>query len=141
MMPTAKDGKICYIEMPTKDAQTSADFYQRVFGWTIRTRGDGAIAFDDTTGEVSGAFVKGRPPAATPGLMVYIMVDSVADAIEKGEGQWRRDCAADRRRSGGDDGSVSRSGWECDWALSGAGVKLLRVCGISSLVAGTYELD
>ncbi len=63
--------------------QASADFYQRAFGWTIRTRGDGAIAFDDTTGEVSGAFVKGRPPAAAPGFMIYIMVDSVADAIEK----------------------------------------------------------
>ena len=82
-MPTAKDGKICYIEMPTKDAQASADFYQRTFGWTIRTRGDGAIAFDDTTGEVSGAFVKGRPPGVAPGLMVYIMVDSVADAMTK----------------------------------------------------------
>ena len=81
-MPTAKDGKICYIEMPARDAQASADFYQRAFGWTIRTRGDGAIAFDDTTGEVSGAFVLGRPPAATPGFMIYIMVDSVADAIE-----------------------------------------------------------
>jgi uncharacterized protein len=81
-MPTVMDGKICYIEMPVTDAQASADFYQCTFGWTIRTRGDGAIAFDDTTGEVSGAFVKGRPPA-TPGLMVYIMVDSVADAIQK----------------------------------------------------------
>jgi predicted enzyme related to lactoylglutathione lyase len=77
-MPTAKDGKICYIEMPAKDAQASADFYQRAFGWTNRTRGDGAIAFDDTTGEVSGAFVLGRTPMA-PGLMLY----SVADAIEK----------------------------------------------------------
>jgi predicted enzyme related to lactoylglutathione lyase len=82
-MPTAKNGKICYIEMPAKAAQASADFYQRAFGWTIRTRGDGAIAFDDTTGEVSGAFALGRPPAATPGLMVYIMVDSVTDTIEK----------------------------------------------------------
>jgi predicted enzyme related to lactoylglutathione lyase len=81
-MPTAKHGKICYIEMPARDAQTSADFYQRAFGWTIRTRGDSAIAFDDTTGEVSGAFVLGRTPMA-PGLMVYIMVDSVADAIKK----------------------------------------------------------
>jgi predicted enzyme related to lactoylglutathione lyase len=45
-MPTAKHGKICYIEMPARDAQTSADFYQRAFGWTIRTRGDGAIAFE-----------------------------------------------------------------------------------------------
>jgi predicted enzyme related to lactoylglutathione lyase len=84
-MPTAKGGKICYIEMPTKDAQASADFYQRAFGWTIRTRGDGAIAFDDTTGEVSGAFVLGRAPAAAPGLMVYIMVDNVVDAMKKVE--------------------------------------------------------
>jgi hypothetical protein len=84
-MPTAKDGKICYIEMPAKNVQASADFYQRAFGWTIRTRGDGAIAFDDTTGEVSGAFALGRPPAATPGLMVYIMVDSVAEAMKKVE--------------------------------------------------------
>jgi hypothetical protein len=81
-MPAAKHGKICYIEMPARDAQTSADFYRRAFGWTIRTRGDGAIAFDDTTGEVSGAFVVGRTPMA-PGLMVYVMVDSVAEAIEK----------------------------------------------------------
>ena len=83
-MPTAKHGKICYIEMPARDAQTSADFYQLAFAWTIRTRGDGAIAFDDTTGEVSGAFVLGRTPMA-PGLMVYIMVDSVADAMKQVE--------------------------------------------------------
>jgi predicted enzyme related to lactoylglutathione lyase len=84
-MPTAKDGKICYIEMPTKDVQASADFYQKAFDWTIRTRGDGAIAFDDTTGEVSGAFVLGRPPSNSPGLMVYIMVDNVAEAMKKVE--------------------------------------------------------
>lgn len=82
-MPTAKHGKICYIEMPATDVRTSADFYQRSFGWTIRMRGDGATAFDDATGEVSGAFVLSRPPAAMPGLMVYIMVDSVAAAMEK----------------------------------------------------------
>jgi hypothetical protein len=61
-MPTAKDGKICYIEMPAKDAQASADFYQRAFGWTIRTRGDGAIAFDDTTGEVAARSCWGGRP-------------------------------------------------------------------------------
>ena len=36
----------------------------------------GATAFDDTTGEVSGAWVLGRPPAAQPGLLFYIMVDT-----------------------------------------------------------------
>jgi len=57
--------------------------YQKVFGWNIRQRGDGSTSFDDTTGQVSGAFRLGRPPNATPGFMIYIMVDSVAAAMEK----------------------------------------------------------
>jgi predicted enzyme related to lactoylglutathione lyase len=80
MAATSTNGKICYIEMPTTNAEHSADFYAKAFGWTIRTRGDGARAFDDTTGAVSGAFVLGRQPWATPGILFYIMVDSVADA-------------------------------------------------------------
>jgi predicted enzyme related to lactoylglutathione lyase len=80
-MPPA-NGKICYIEMPSKDAARSADFYQRAFGWRIKQRGDGKTAFDDTTGEVSGAWVLGRPPASAPGLLVYLMVDSVAATLD-----------------------------------------------------------
>jgi uncharacterized protein len=82
MPPTPSNGKICYIEMPTTDVARSAEFYKQVFGWNVRQRGDGKTAFDDTTGQVSGSWVVGRPPASTPGLMVYIMVDSVAAALE-----------------------------------------------------------
>ncbi|MGA8072820.1 MAG: VOC family protein [Candidatus Acidiferrales bacterium] len=82
MAPTYGNGKICYIEIPTTDIARSADFYKRVFGWGIRKRGDGSTAFDDTTGEVSGSWVLGRAPAGAPGLLVYIMVDSVAATIE-----------------------------------------------------------
>ena len=81
MPPTLADGKICYIEMPATDIARSADFYKRVFGWNIRKRGDGSTSFDDTINEVSGAFVLGRPPAESPGLLVYIYVDSVAAAV------------------------------------------------------------
>jgi predicted enzyme related to lactoylglutathione lyase len=81
-MPTLGNGKICYIEIPATDIARSAGFYQRVFGWRIRQRGDGATSFDDKVNEVSGAWVLGRPPSAEPGLMVYIMVDSVAAAVE-----------------------------------------------------------
>lgn len=76
------NGKICYIEMPATDIARSAEFYQRVFGWNIRKRGDGNTAFDDTTGQVSGTWVNGRPPSAKPGLLFYIMVDSVAATVE-----------------------------------------------------------
>jgi predicted enzyme related to lactoylglutathione lyase len=82
MPPTLSNGKVCYIEMPAIDVQRSADFYAKVFGWRIRQRGDGHTAFDDTTGEVSGAWVTGRKASPGPGLLIYIMVDSVAAAID-----------------------------------------------------------
>jgi uncharacterized protein len=83
MSPTRANGKICYVEMPATDIARSAEFYKAVFGWNIRKRGDGATAFDDTTGEVSGAWVVGRPPSAKPGLLLYVMVDSVEATIKK----------------------------------------------------------
>ena len=81
--PTMGNGKVCYIEIPATDIKTSASFYQSVFGWNIRTRGDGSVAFDDGVGEVSGAWVRGRPPMTEVGLLIYIMVDSVADTVDK----------------------------------------------------------
>jgi predicted enzyme related to lactoylglutathione lyase len=82
MAPTFANGKICYIEMPATDIPRSSDFYKQVFGWNIRERGDGSVSFDDATNEVSGAWVLGRPPSAQPGFLFYIMVDSVAAALE-----------------------------------------------------------
>src|SRR4051794_11013463 len=89
MPPTTGNGKICYLELPATDIARSAAFYSTVFGWTMRKRGDGATAFDDGVGEVSGSFVSGRGPSGAPGLLVYVMVDSVAgtcDAIEANGG-------------------------------------------------------
>jgi len=82
MPPTFANGKICYLEIPTIDVRRSVDFYKAVFGWTIRRRGDGSTAFDDGVGEVSGTWVTGRPPSGEPGLLLYIMVDSVAATID-----------------------------------------------------------
>jgi predicted enzyme related to lactoylglutathione lyase len=82
MPPTLSNGKICYIEIPTTDIARSADFYSRSFGWHIRKRGDGATAFDDAVGEVSGTWILNRPPSPQPGLLIYIMVDSVATTLE-----------------------------------------------------------
>jgi uncharacterized protein len=82
MPPSFGNGKICYIEIPATDIARSADFYHRVFGWNTRKRGDGSTAFDDAVGQVSGTWVLGRPPASAPGLLVYVMVDSVAAALD-----------------------------------------------------------
>lgn len=81
MPPTLANGKICYIELPAMDIWQSAGFYEKVFGWKPRQRSNGSLAFDDGAGEVSGTWVVGRPPAATPGLLVYLMVDSVEATI------------------------------------------------------------
>ena len=83
MPPTYANGKICYIDIPATDIARSADFYAKVFGWNVRTRGDGSTSFDDGVGEVSGTWSLGRPPSTEPGLLLYIMVDSATDTIEK----------------------------------------------------------
>ncbi len=82
MPPTLANGKICYLEIPAVDVRGSAGFYAKVFGWKIRQRGDGSLAFDDAVGQVSGTWVLGRPPSPQPGLLLYIMVDSVAATID-----------------------------------------------------------
>jgi uncharacterized protein len=83
MAPTFANGKICYLQIPAVDIARSADFYKRVFGWKLRERQDGHTAFDDGVGEVSGEWVLGRQPSTQPGLLVYIMVDSVAATVDR----------------------------------------------------------
>lgn len=81
-MHTRVNGKICYVEIPATDIARSAEFYRAVFGWNIRKRGDGNMAFDDATGQVSGSWVLGRPASERPGLLVYVMVDSVEATLK-----------------------------------------------------------
>jgi predicted enzyme related to lactoylglutathione lyase len=88
--PLYRTGKICYLEIPATDIVRSAEFYHRAFGWQTRTRGDGATAFDDTVGGVSGTWVLGRPPMDRPGLLVYIMAadaERASDAVVAAGGE------------------------------------------------------
>jgi predicted enzyme related to lactoylglutathione lyase len=81
-MATFGHGKIVYLEIPTADVARSSNFYKAVFGWPIKRREDGATAFDDGVGEVSGTWVTGRPTSPDPGLLVYIMVRNVGETLE-----------------------------------------------------------
>jgi len=76
------DGKICYLEIPAKTAQASADFYSSIFGWTVRKRGDGELAFDDTGG-VSGTWVKESDRTPNERTRTYIMVDGIAETLNR----------------------------------------------------------
>src|SRR2546428_4856355 len=80
-------GKISYIELPATDVDRSAEFYRKIFGWSIRSRGDGSRAFDDTTGAVSGTWVTGRAPSREAGMVTYIQVDDVEATLKKVQAQ------------------------------------------------------
>ncbi|MGH2564869.1 MAG: VOC family protein [Ginsengibacter sp.] len=80
--PTYGNGKICYLEIPAVDINTSVSFYNEVFGWHIRKRSDGSISFDDGVGEVSGTWVLGRKPMSEIGIVIPIMVDNAQTTVE-----------------------------------------------------------
>ena len=77
-----RSGKICYLEIPAIDVHEAAAFYESAFGWNIRFRDTDRPSFDDTTGQVSGAWVRNRTPDADPGILPYIMVADAAAAAE-----------------------------------------------------------
>jgi predicted enzyme related to lactoylglutathione lyase len=76
-------GKVAYLQIPAVDIPASARFYREVFGWEVRERSDGVLAFDDTTGQVSGEWVVGRVPARELGILAYVLVDDVEATLEK----------------------------------------------------------
>src|SRR3954462_5778894 len=83
LKPGAKShGKICYLEIPANKADDSAEFYSSIFGWKVRARGDGNLAFDDTGG-VSGTWVKEADRTPDERTRVYIMVDSIAHSLRQ----------------------------------------------------------
>lgn len=75
-------GKICYLEIPANTAEASAEFYSSIFGWKVRKRGDGELAFDDTGG-VSGTWVKESDRTPDERTRTYIMVDVIADTLKR----------------------------------------------------------
>ena len=75
--PTAEN-----LEIPAKTAEASADFYSSIFGWKIRRRGDGELAFDDAGG-VSGTWVKESDRTPDERTRTYIMVDVIADTLKR----------------------------------------------------------
>ena len=75
-------GKICYLEIPAITGEASADFYSSIFGWNVRKRGDGELAFDDPGG-VSGTWVKESDRTPDEQTRIYIMVDNISETLKK----------------------------------------------------------
>jgi predicted enzyme related to lactoylglutathione lyase len=80
-----RDGGISYLHIPAVDARQSAEFYETVFGWDVRGKDTNRPSFDDGTGHVSGAWMTNQNVSREPGLLPYIYVDRIDDAVERVE--------------------------------------------------------
>jgi uncharacterized protein len=82
-------GTLNYIQVPSEDLEGSISFYEAVFGWEVERRPTlGGLVdqttypeFTDSTGQVGGAFVLGRPAAAGAGFVPCVAVDSIEDTL------------------------------------------------------------
>jgi predicted enzyme related to lactoylglutathione lyase len=84
-------GTLNYIQVPAEDLDTSASFFEDVFGWRINRYPSpaqtelepqsGYVGFVDSSGQVGGEFVLGRPPTREPGVLPSIHVDNIDDTL------------------------------------------------------------
>jgi uncharacterized protein len=81
--PTFANGKICYIELPSRNIDESSSFYNKVFGWEIRKDGEGNVSFDDAVNEVSGTWRPDRKPFTELGILVHIMVFDIYTTVRE----------------------------------------------------------
>ncbi len=77
----ATPGAITYLHIPASDVRQAAAFYGNVFGWNINNPDSDRPSFDTPNGHLSGAWVSDHLAATEPGLLPYIYVDQVEDAV------------------------------------------------------------
>lgn len=79
----ARPGGLSYLHIPAVDVRAAADFYEAVFGWVIRGRDTDRPGFDDGTGHVSGAWTTDLRVSREAGLLPFVHVRAVDDAIDR----------------------------------------------------------
>jgi predicted enzyme related to lactoylglutathione lyase len=80
--PLFRHGKLSYMQIPATDVMASSAFYEAVFGWTLR--GDERHrSFDDTSGELIGAWNPDLGISREPGILPYIYVEGVGATLDK----------------------------------------------------------
>ena len=79
----ARHGGLSYLEIPAIDLRRSAAFYEKVLGWNLEWRSSDDPRFGDRTGHLIGRWVTGRAISREPGLLPYIYVDRIDDAVER----------------------------------------------------------
>jgi hypothetical protein len=81
----ARNGGISYLHIPAVDARVSADFYEAVFGWNVSGKDTNRPSFSDGGGQVAGAWMTDQEVSRTPGLLPYVYVERIDDAVARVE--------------------------------------------------------
>jgi uncharacterized protein len=74
---------ISYLHIPADDVRRAAAFYEDVFGWNVHGRDSDRPSFDDGTGHVSGAWMNDQAISREPGLLPYIYVEHIEEAVSQ----------------------------------------------------------
>jgi uncharacterized protein len=80
-MGVARPGGLSYMHLPATDVRRAARFYGSVFGWTIWNPDSDRPGFEDGTGHVGGAWMRNQAISTTPGLLPYIYVIDIREAV------------------------------------------------------------
>jgi len=71
-------GQVCYLQIPAVNVAESARFYESIFGWTV----DSEHAGFESPGLI-GQWFEAPPAAPDAGLLLWISVDRIDDALER----------------------------------------------------------
>lgn len=77
-----RPGGVSYLRIPAGDARVSAAFYEQVFGWSVDAERSNP-RFEDGTGHVIGHFMTDLPVAGEAGVLPYVFVESVDEALAR----------------------------------------------------------
>jgi hypothetical protein len=61
----------------------AARFYEAVFGWAVRDHDSDRPTFDDGSGYISGAWMTDQAVSREPGLLLYIYVEGIDEAVAR----------------------------------------------------------
>jgi predicted enzyme related to lactoylglutathione lyase len=73
---TLRHGAVCYLQIPVVDLAAATAFYEHLFGWEF----EGSHPSFEAPG-LLGQLVDDRPPAADAGLLAWISVDGLDEAL------------------------------------------------------------
>jgi predicted enzyme related to lactoylglutathione lyase len=81
--PLARHGGISFLELPARDRERSAAFYEQTLGWQIDRRANGDWRFSGDAGQYIGRFALDRAIGGESGILPYIYVDGLDAAVAR----------------------------------------------------------